>query len=119
MLQLVVELAIFSRDAERLFSREEREEIAFTIARNPKAWPIERGTGGVRKARFGLGGRGKSGGARIMYLHFADAAPIYLLLVFPKGRQATMTPEQKRTVRRMVEAIKAEWKARIHDQVRR
>ena len=112
MLQLVVELAFFSREAERLFSREEREEIASAIAKNPTAWPIERGTGGVRKARFGRGGRGKSGGARVMYLHFENAAPIYLLVVFPKGRQATMTPEQKRTVRKLVETIKAEWRAR-------
>ncbi len=55
MMQLVIETIIFSRKADVLFGRDERDAIAAEIAKDPEAWPIEPGTGGLRKARIGRG----------------------------------------------------------------
>jgi hypothetical protein len=109
-MQLVVEVEVFSRMAERLFSRDERDEIAAEIAKNPEAWPIEPGTGGLRKARFGRGSKGKRGGARVIYLYLDRDTPIYLLVAYGKNEQDIMTSEQKKVVRQVVIAIKAERK---------
>ncbi len=47
-----------------------------------------------------------------MYLYLDESAPIYLLIPFGKSEQDVMRPEEKKAVRKLVAAIKAEWKAR-------
>ena len=103
---------MFSRSAERIFGRDEREAIAAAVAGDPEGAPVEPGTNGIRKIRFGIGNKGKSGGARVLYLHFSREAPIYLLLAYPKSRQEKMSADERKAVRLLVEAIKAQWKAR-------
>lgn len=44
-----------------------------------------RGSGGCRKVRWGASGRGKSGGARIIYFN-ADDSTIWLLIVYTKAK---------------------------------
>ncbi len=44
-----------------------------------------RGSGGCRKVRWGASGRGKSGGARIIYFN-ADDSTIWLLIVHTKAK---------------------------------
>jgi mRNA-degrading endonuclease RelE of RelBE toxin-antitoxin system len=46
---------------------------------NPEKGAIIKGAGGVRKVRMRLPGRGKSGGARVIYLYLENHAVIYLL----------------------------------------
>lgn len=57
----------YDRRARKLVSPAERTTAEMEIALALEAWPIIPGTGGVRKARAARGGRGKSGGARIIY----------------------------------------------------
>jgi hypothetical protein len=47
------------------------------------------GAGGIRKVRFGFGARGKSGGARIIYLFSGESLPVFVLVVFAKTRRPT------------------------------
>jgi mRNA-degrading endonuclease RelE of RelBE toxin-antitoxin system len=51
----------------RLLSPVEQEALVLALAMNPRAGDLIRGTGGVRKLRWARGGRGKSGGVRIIY----------------------------------------------------
>lgn len=44
------------------------------------------GTGGIRKVRFSLENRGKSGCVRVCYTDFADYEVIYLITAFEKER---------------------------------
>jgi len=37
------------------------------IARDPECGVVMKCTGGVRKVRFAVGGKGKSGGVRVVY----------------------------------------------------
>ena len=57
----------YVRRARKLFTEAERAAAELEIALAPTAWPVIAGTGGARKARAARGGRGKSGGARIVY----------------------------------------------------
>lgn len=55
-----------------------------------------RGGEGLRKLRIALPGRGKSGGARVIYYHWVSHAQIYLLFGYAKNTQADLTPAQIR-----------------------
>jgi len=63
----VVEMPQFIRQAEMVLSEEERFALIDHLAFNPEAGTVIPGTGGLRKLRWGIRGRGKSGGARIIY----------------------------------------------------
>jgi hypothetical protein len=67
MLHAVVETSIFSRRADALLSREDRDNLIDALARDPLAGDVMPGLGDVRKLRFAPKGRGKSGGFRVIY----------------------------------------------------
>lgn len=60
--------------------------------------------GGLRKMRWALAGRGKSGGARLIYHWFVAQSVIYLRLIYSKNEQEDLTPEQLKLLRKTVEA---------------
>ena len=64
----VVETPRFAADAERLFTDQEREEIIELVAVDPRCGVVVPGGEGIRKVRVGFGGRGKRGGARVIYI---------------------------------------------------
>jgi hypothetical protein len=68
---------------------------------------VIKGTGGARKARVARGGKGKSGGARIIYYFLATGDVIYLLDVYAKGEKEDLTDDDKTEIRRFIEALKA------------
>ena len=63
----VVESASFQTDAKRCMTDNERSEAITMIAANPECGDLISGGGGIRKVRFAIGGKGKSGGVRIIY----------------------------------------------------
>lgn len=76
------------------------------LQKNPERGDVIPGTGGVRKARMRLPGRGKSDGARVIYLYLENYARIYFLTLYTKSQQADLSPAEKKAVREVVEAIK-------------
>ena len=74
----------------------------------PKQAPIIQGTGGVRKVRFSLGNKGKSGGVRVLYLDIEKVSIIALLSVYAKNEKENIDAEEKRIIQRLVETIKRE-----------
>ena len=63
-------------------------ELEIYLCKNPDCGDTLEGTGGIKKFRWALEGRGKSGGARIIYLDIVFAEHIYLLTAFPKNEKA-------------------------------
>lgn len=66
------------------------------------------GTGGARKLRIQLEGRGKRGGARVIYIDILTKERLYLLFAYPKNVQEDLTPEQKKQLKILIDAIKKE-----------
>jgi hypothetical protein len=60
------------------------------------------GSGGIRKVRFGFGGRGKSGGARIIYLFGGEYLPVFLLAAFAKNEKADLSASERNALGRIV-----------------
>lgn len=91
----VAETPEFFRRAAHLLSPVEREALVLALAMNPLAGDLIRGTGGVRKLRWARGGRGKSGGVRIIYYFHSDHAPLYLLTIYGKGEKTDLTENER------------------------
>ncbi len=58
-------------------------------------WDVMAGTGGFRKVRFARQGRGKSAGARVIYIYRNDKFPVFLITVFAKNRKANLTKAER------------------------
>jgi hypothetical protein len=65
------------------------------------------GTGGVRKLRVAATGRGKRGGARIIYLFGGADVPVFLLAVFAKNEKSDLTQAQRNGLGRMTAELLA------------
>ena len=63
-----------------------------------------RGSGGVRKVRYG-----GSGGYRIMVAYLGASVPAYLLSILAKGQQANFTARQIATMHDLTKALKRQW----------
>jgi hypothetical protein len=103
-LHTVIETEIYLRSAERLMTEAERAAIVDFLAADPFVGDVIPGTGGLRKVRVPLAGRGKRGGARVMTC-FVGARGVYLLLAYAKNDQANPTPAQAQALARLVETL--------------
>lgn len=84
----------------------DRDAFIDYIAQNPEAGDTIPDTGGVRKIRWSRPGMGKRGGVRVIYFYHDAAMPLYLLLIYAKAQQENWTPEDRRRVRTVVDAVK-------------
>ena len=102
----IAETPRYRADAAKLLSEAEQEAVVEMIARDPTCGDVMEGTGGVRKVRFALPGRGKSGGARVIYYFHSDAMPAYLLSIFSKNEKANLSKTERNALARLVELLK-------------
>jgi hypothetical protein len=102
----VYETAAYLARADKLMTEEERDAVVQMLARNPECGVLIEDTGGVRKVRFAVGGRGKSGGVRVVYYFHSDRAPVYLLLAFAKKDQANLSAAQVKTLASLSRILK-------------
>jgi hypothetical protein len=101
---------VFTKRISELLSDEEYREFQTDLAANPQTGDVIPGLGGLRKIRLALPGRGKRGGARVLYLLFLNAETVFLLYVFTKGEFGDLPPDKKRVIKALVEEIKKEFK---------
>lgn len=80
--------------------------IELEIAVAPGAHPMVKGLRGVRKARIAMAGRGKRGGARVVYYIAPVAEILFLLTAYPKNEQDDLTAEQRKAILKALESIK-------------
>jgi hypothetical protein len=101
----VVETGSYIASASELFDDAQRDAIILELSANPMVGDVIPGTGGIRKVRAPASGRGKRGGARVIYFVAPKEGPVYLLMVFAKNAQTDLTPRQKSFLAGLVESI--------------
>jgi hypothetical protein len=97
----VIETPEFLAATKRIMNEQERSQLVDHLARNPLAGDLIPGTGGVRKLRWALEGRGKRGGARVVYYFHNDAMPIFALTAYAKNERADITQADRNEYRRL------------------
>lgn len=80
------------------------------LLRQPEKGDLMQNAGGLRKVRLRLPGRGKSGGARVIYLYLKRHDTIVLFYVYTKAKSENLTPDQLMRLRNAVAVIKQEFK---------
>ncbi|NOY57348.1 MAG: type II toxin-antitoxin system RelE/ParE family toxin [Calditrichaeota bacterium] len=106
----VVELPEFIRKVVRLLDEDERNSLIFYLSLHPKSGSIIKGTGGIRKLRWGRKGKGKSGGVRVIYFFHSDEMPLFLLTVFGKSEKDNLSKAEKNELERMVKLLEKTYK---------
>jgi hypothetical protein len=97
----VVETPEFLTATRRIMDEDERGLLVDYLARNPLAGDLVQGTGGVRKLRWALDGRGKSGGARVIYYYHNEAMPLFALTAYAKNERADLSQADRNDFRRL------------------
>ncbi len=101
----VVETDEFLRQAKAVFSTAEADALKTFLAYDPMAGVVMRGTGGVRKLRWAMRGRGKRSGARVIYYFHSAALPVFLFAVYAKAARKDLTEAQRNELRNIVAGI--------------
>ena len=75
-------------------------------AANPHDGDVIPGTGGARRLRWGAKGKGKRGGARIIYIYVVIAASVYLIRCYAKEIKTDLTAGEKKELRQIADRLK-------------
>jgi mRNA-degrading endonuclease RelE of RelBE toxin-antitoxin system len=98
----LVETPTFARRRRELLDDEQYRLLQLKLAENPDAGALIRGGGGLRKLRWELEGRGKRGGARVIYYWATKQEVVLLLFLYPKNEQADLMEHQLQVLARLV-----------------
>ena len=80
-----IETSLFSRLVQKYLTDQEYGQLQNELIRNPVAGAVVRGSGGVRKLRWAVAGRGKRGGYRVIYFVRRPKGIIWMLTIYPKS----------------------------------
>ena len=104
-----IELQAFTEEVLRVADEESLREFQMELAANPESGALIQNSGGLRKARFRLPGRGKSGGARVIYLWLPNRGTFVLFMLYTKSARTTLSAAQLSRLRSAVESIKTQY----------
>jgi len=101
----VVETKPFMKAAKGVLTNDEIRDVIALIALDPLCGVLIQDTGGIRKVRVPAKGKGKSGGARVIYYYYNESLPVFLFTVFTKGMKENLTKGERNL---LAEAVKQE-----------
>lgn len=100
----IKETPVFTRRLPEVMDDLEYAYLQSALIANPRLGVVIPGTGGIRKLRWSASGRGKRGGARIIYFVAVPDEQILMLYVYTKNERDDLTEPQKKALRLIVEA---------------
>ena len=101
---LIVETPIFTKRVQLGLDEEQYRLLQSAIVASPEIGRVIPGGGGIRKLRWTGSGRGKRGGARVIYRWFPDQDKVLMLFVFLKNEMADLTRPQLKQLRDVAES---------------
>ena len=108
----VVETDEFLSATRKLMDDEERAGLVKYLAFNPTAGDVIPGSGGVRKIRWGLEGRGKHNGARVIYFFHDMEMPLLLLKAYAKNKQEDLSQIELKKMQQFTKQMVEEYRRR-------
>ena len=99
MTRTFIEVPLFSKRWKEIgLGDDELTKLQVLLLKDPESGPVMEGTGGIRKVRFPIANRGKSGSVRVCYTDFEEYEVIYLITAF----------EEKNVLKKLVKSLKNE-----------
>jgi hypothetical protein len=102
-----VETTSFTRRIAKLGLEGDLRRLQEDLSENPLKGVLDPGTGGLRKVRMADGRRdqGRSFGARVHYVYVSSRRVFYLVFVYAKDEQSTLSAAQKKQLRAVVQQL--------------
>ena len=98
-----IETTVFTKLVYDYLNDEEYTGLQHYLLNRPNAGNIIPGSGGVRKLRWAIEGRGKRGGIRVIYYWKVSEAEIWLITLYAKNEASTISPQ---ILKKIAEEIK-------------
>jgi len=99
----IVETSVFTRQIRSLLKDDEYKELQEKLVMNPVAGAVIPGSGGLRKLRWAVEGRGKSGGIRVIYYYVAPDDWIFMLAAYAKSAKDDLTAKEVAALKKLVQ----------------
>ena len=100
-----IEATAFTKHVYDYLSEEEYLGLQSFLLQNPEAGKIVRGSGGVRKVRQAMAGKGKSGGVRVIYYFKKQDDEIWLLTIYSKSEIENIPAHVLRQIAKEIEDV--------------
>jgi hypothetical protein len=97
-----IETSIFTRQVRSLISDDHLRALQQWLAAYPAAGNLVKGTGGCRKLRWMIAGKGKRGGIRVIYYWMREQDQILMLFAYSKSSSADLSAEQIEVLGKLV-----------------
>jgi mRNA-degrading endonuclease RelE of RelBE toxin-antitoxin system len=99
---IFIETPIFTKEIQKYLPDEDLRRLQAVLLLRPETGDIIRGSGGLRKIRWNLPGKGKRGGLRIIY-YFDPPETTYLIFPYQKSRKEDLTQQQIKLLAQLME----------------
>ena len=100
-----IEAPTFTRYLADYLDDDEYRALQKQLGVEPDAGDLMPGTGGFRKIRWAdkRRGKGRRGGLRVIYYHFAADHQIWLMTLYGKNEATDLTPGEKEALKTAIE----------------
>jgi hypothetical protein len=113
-MQGVIETEDFLNDAAAVgMSADERALIVNALSEDPTLGTPMVGTGGARKTRFPIPGKGKSGGYRTVHYYGGRNIPVFLLAVFKKNEKDNLTHAERNELKKELAGLAEDYRKSV------
>ena len=89
-----IEVSTFRTSAAKLLDEDDVATLQTLLMLHPDAGVVIPGSGGLRKVRVPAKGKGKRGGARIIYYWLTADDQIFLIYAYAKNERTDITSKQ-------------------------
>ena len=98
-----IETRLFSKLVGEHLSDDEYASLQRKLVANPQAGTLIAGSGGVRKIRWAIRGRGKRGGVRVIYYPKMREGVIWMLTIYAKNVAESISPHVLRKIKEEID----------------
>ena len=98
----IYETSVFTKQITSLISDEDYRNLQRVLVVNPLAGVLIKNSGGLRKLRWRIAGKGKSGGIRVIYYYVTSDSKIFMLVAYEKSKKDDLTQKQLASLRKLV-----------------
>ena len=98
-----IESTIFTKYVYEYLSDDEYLGLQNFLFLYPEAGKVVPGSGGVRKIRWAMAGKGKSGGVRVIYYYKRQDDEIWLLTIFSRNEVGNLSAHVLRIIAKELE----------------